>query len=103
MSTVNLQRKLADLPERRVIQFYLELIATPDNISLIYNLAAKAKTVRDADSHTHSEVSPQLLSLTFQLDFNLAEPICDVRVGPRINKDPCAQSFMERYKLPWEG
>ncbi|KAF7430453.1 hypothetical protein PC9H_006160 [Pleurotus ostreatus] len=37
------------------IQLYLDLIATPDNISLIYNLAAKAKTVRDADSHTHSE------------------------------------------------
>lgn len=71
MPIISFLRNLADLPDRRHIQLYLDLIATPDNISLIYNLAAKAKTVRDADSHTHSEVRPQFPQLTFQLNFFL--------------------------------
>lgn len=40
----------------RYIDFYLDLIASPDNIALLYHLAMKAKTVRDAESHTYSEV-----------------------------------------------
>ncbi|KZP25702.1 ARM repeat-containing protein [Athelia psychrophila] len=39
----------------KYIDFYLDLVATPDNISLLYHLAMKAKTVRDPESHTHSE------------------------------------------------
>ena len=42
---------------RRYLDFYLDLVATSDNISLLYHLAMKAKTVRDAESHTYSEVS----------------------------------------------
>ncbi|KLO11387.1 ARM repeat-containing protein [Schizopora paradoxa] len=37
------------------IRNYVQSIATADNISLLYHLAAKAKTVRDAESHTYSE------------------------------------------------
>ena len=44
----------------RYIQFYLELIATSDNISLLYHLAMKCKTVRDSESHTHTEASNSL-------------------------------------------
>jgi len=40
----------------RYIEFYLDLIASSDNVSLLYHLAMKAKTVRDAQSHTYSEV-----------------------------------------------
>jgi sister-chromatid-cohesion protein PDS5 len=41
----------------RYVDFYLDLVTTSDNISLLYHLAMKAKTVRDAESHTYSEVS----------------------------------------------
>ncbi|KAF9226311.1 hypothetical protein BS17DRAFT_794477 [Gyrodon lividus] len=39
----------------KYIEFYLELVASSENIALIYHLAMKAKTVRDAESHTYSE------------------------------------------------
>ena len=39
----------------KYVQFYLDLMASQDNVSLLHHLAMKAKTVRDADSH--SEVS----------------------------------------------
>ncbi|KAF8156995.1 armadillo-type protein [Crassisporium funariophilum] len=37
------------------IQFYLDLVATSENISLLYHLSTKGKTVRDPESHSHSE------------------------------------------------
>jgi hypothetical protein len=40
----------------RYVEFYLDLIASPETISLIYHLAMKLKTVRDADPHIESEV-----------------------------------------------
>lgn len=43
----------------RYIDFYLDLICTSDNVGLLYHLATKAKTVRDAESYTHSEVGSQ--------------------------------------------
>lgn len=48
---------LAHADEIRYLDFYLDLVATADNISLLYHLAMKTKTVRDAESHTYSEVS----------------------------------------------
>ncbi|TDL19619.1 ARM repeat-containing protein [Rickenella mellea] len=39
----------------KYINFYLDLIATADNLPLLYHLAMKAKTVRDAESNTSSE------------------------------------------------
>jgi hypothetical protein len=41
----------------RYIDFYLDLVATSDNISLLYHLAQLCKTVRDKEGHTYSEVS----------------------------------------------
>lgn len=38
------------------VQFYLDHIATPENVSLLYHLANKGKTVRDAESHAYSVV-----------------------------------------------
>ncbi|PCH44760.1 hypothetical protein WOLCODRAFT_78395 [Wolfiporia cocos MD-104 SS10] len=46
-----------NLPDiAQYIEFYLDLVASVDNISLLYHLAMKAKTVRDAESHAYSEV-----------------------------------------------
>ncbi|KZT68344.1 hypothetical protein DAEQUDRAFT_812146 [Daedalea quercina L-15889] len=39
----------------KYIDFYLELVANAENISLLYHLAMKVKTVRDAISHVYSE------------------------------------------------
>ncbi|KAG9311776.1 armadillo-type protein [Chiua virens] len=39
----------------KYVDFYLDLIASSDNIALLYHLALKAKTVRDSESHTYSE------------------------------------------------
>ncbi|RDB27480.1 Sister chromatid cohesion protein pds5 [Hypsizygus marmoreus] len=39
----------------KYIQFYLSLVATSETVSLLYHLAMKGKTVRDAESHTYTE------------------------------------------------
>ncbi|CAE6417041.1 unnamed protein product [Rhizoctonia solani] len=39
----------------KYVEFYLEIVATAENIPLQFHLALKAKTVRDADSHVFSE------------------------------------------------
>ncbi|CAE6540975.1 unnamed protein product [Rhizoctonia solani] len=39
----------------KYLEFYLEIVATAENIPLQFHLALKAKTVRDADSHVFSE------------------------------------------------
>ncbi|KAF8605742.1 cohesin-associated protein Pds5 [Ceratobasidium sp. AG-I] len=39
----------------KYIEFYLDIVATADNISLQFHLALKAKSVRDAESHVFSE------------------------------------------------
>ncbi|KAH7345730.1 cohesin-associated protein Pds5 [Rhizoctonia solani] len=39
----------------KYIEFYLDIVATAENISLQFHLALKAKTVRDADSQVFSE------------------------------------------------
>lgn len=40
----------------KYIDFYLDQIASADTISLLYHLAGRLKSVRDARSHAHSEV-----------------------------------------------
>jgi sister-chromatid-cohesion protein PDS5 len=40
----------------RYIQFYVEWLVNQENISLIYHLALKVKTVRDPDGDDASEV-----------------------------------------------
>ncbi|KAF9457542.1 armadillo-type protein [Collybia nuda] len=39
----------------KYVQFYLDLIATSETVSLLYHLAMKGKTVRDAESHTYTQ------------------------------------------------
>jgi len=49
----------------RYVQFYLDLIANPETVSLLYHLALKGKTIRDSESQAHSEASdvPLLLEM----------------------------------------
>jgi len=39
----------------KYIQFYVDSMASADNVSLLFHLACKAKTVRDAESEQYSE------------------------------------------------
>ncbi|KAI0264684.1 armadillo-type protein [Gloeopeniophorella convolvens] len=39
----------------KYIDFYLESVASAENVSLLFHLAGKAKTVRDSESHLYSE------------------------------------------------
>jgi sister-chromatid-cohesion protein PDS5 len=49
----------------KYVQFYLDLMASQDNVSLLHHLAMKAKTVRDGE--THSEVTcPLFLVMIFR-------------------------------------
>ncbi|QRV81905.1 sister chromatid cohesion protein [Ceratobasidium sp. AG-Ba] len=44
----------------KYIEFYLDIIATAENVSLQFHLALKAKSVRDSESHVFSELSLSL-------------------------------------------
>lgn len=44
------------LTRHRYIQFYLDLVASNENVSLLYHLALKSKTVRDAETQAFSDV-----------------------------------------------
>ncbi|KAL5521605.1 PDS5 [Sanghuangporus sanghuang] len=47
--------ELQVLEMAKYIREYLSLVATADNISLLYHVAQKCKTIRDAESHVFSE------------------------------------------------
>ena len=89
------------------VQFYLDLVATSENISLLYHLAQKGKTVRDPESHSSSEVSPFLLaSLTVAPDAQVSfvkELLCDVRTGSIPHQGPGADSVMDPPNVPWQS
>jgi hypothetical protein len=56
-SESNPARLMYALHGRRYIEFFLDCIGTRENISLLYYLAMKLKTVRDGESQEYSEVS----------------------------------------------
>lgn len=51
-----LSRRLLMLILCRYIEFYLDCVANSENSSMLYHLALKLKTVRDAESEEYSEV-----------------------------------------------
>ncbi|KAH7882429.1 armadillo-type protein [Phlebopus sp. FC_14] len=73
----------------KYIEFYLDLVASSDNIPLLYHLAMKAKTVRDAESHTYSE---HLYTIS-----ELAQELIKSRAQAR---SWALQSYPGKVKLP---
>ncbi|KAG1732950.1 armadillo-type protein [Suillus lakei] len=73
----------------KYIEFYLDLIASSDNVSLLYHLAMKAKTVRDGQSHTYSE---NLYAMS-----ELAQELIKARAQARSWS---LQSYPGKVKLP---
>ena len=56
------------------VKFYLDLIASSENISLLYHLSQKGKTVRDPESHTQSVVNLWFQVTHYRLS-NLLTPL----------------------------
>ncbi|KAG8216411.1 hypothetical protein J3R82DRAFT_6516 [Butyriboletus roseoflavus] len=73
----------------KYIEFYLDLIASSDNIALLYHLAMKAKTVRDSESHTYSE--------NLYTTAELAQELIKARTQAR---SWTLQSYPGKVKLP---
>ncbi|KIJ63153.1 hypothetical protein HYDPIDRAFT_113739 [Hydnomerulius pinastri MD-312] len=73
----------------KYVELYLDLVASSENISLLYHLSMKAKTVRDAESHTYSE---NLYTMA-----ELAQELIKARAGAR---SWTLQSYPGKVKLP---
>ncbi|KAG5641986.1 hypothetical protein DXG03_003815 [Asterophora parasitica] len=56
----------------KYIQFYIQLIATSENVSLLFHLALKGKTVRDSESHAYTENLYMIAELAQELIKSLA-------------------------------
>ena len=74
----------------RYIRYYLDLVATSDNVSLLYHLALKGKTVRDADSPNDSEVRPSSAWSLYNVNnvCLVSETILRMRTGSRTDSNP---------------
>ncbi|KAJ7599219.1 armadillo-type protein [Mycena floridula] len=73
----------------KYIMFYLDLVSTKENVSLLHHLALKGKTVRDAESHTHSE--------NFYVVCELAQQLLLLRTQ---RGDVTIQVYPGKIKLP---
>ncbi|EDR01919.1 uncharacterized protein LACBIDRAFT_254367 [Laccaria bicolor S238N-H82] len=85
-----------ELMASRYVQFYLELMATQDNISLLYHLAMKGKTVRDPEGHTFSEAS-RLSRQNLYIICELAQDLIKTRAHAH---SWTIQSYPGKVKLP---
>ena len=81
----------------RYIQFFLDLVATSDNIALLYHIALKSKTVRDAESHSYSEVSGDqtFFLMPFHANKTIIEPIYMRGVGAIHHQSSREGTLME--------
>jgi len=73
----------------KYIDFYLGTVASSENVSLLYHLAGKAKTVRDSESHLYSENLYALSELAQHIIKDLAK-----------RHSWTLQSFPLKVKLP---
>ncbi|KAF8219578.1 hypothetical protein L208DRAFT_1382975 [Tricholoma matsutake] len=71
----------------KYVQFYLNLIVTSDNVSLLYHLAMKGKTIRDSESHTFMESwSIQSYPGKVRLPSDILQPLPSAEVANKILK-----------------
>ncbi|KAH9985602.1 armadillo-type protein [Russula vinacea] len=73
----------------KYIDFYLASVASAENVSLLYHLSGKAKTVRDSESHLYSENLYALSELAQHIIKDLAK-----------RHSWTLQSFPMKVKLP---
>ena len=88
----------------RYIEFYLESVASAENISLLYHLSGKAKTVRDSESHLYSEVrQPVELHLCKAETQGMSEPLCFERACSAYHQRYGEATLMDPAECPHEG
>ncbi|TBU45152.1 armadillo-type protein [Dichomitus squalens] len=99
----------------KYIQFFLDLVANSDNIALLYHIALKAKTVRDAESHSYSEKLYQCAELAQHVikahakahSWNLETWPGKVRLPPDILRplpsSEAVNEILKRVYLPEEA
>ena len=82
------------------VQFYLDLMATSENISLLYFLSFKGKSVRDSESHAGSEVrwSQSTSSSSCSL-IRHVELLCHVWDGANPDQRTRAGTLMVAFNL----
>ena len=88
----------------RYIEFYLESVASAENISLLYHLSGKAKTVRDSESHLYSEVRrPVVVLLCTAETQGMSEPLCFERARSAYHQRYGEATLVDLAKFPYEG
>jgi len=73
----------------KYIVFYLDLVGSAETISLLYHLAMKGKTVRDVESHSHSQ--------NFYAICEIAQELIKARAHQNLWS---IQSYPGKVKLP---
>ena len=86
----------------RYIEFYLESVASAENISLLYHLSGKAKTVRDSESHLYSEVRWTVYLRKAEAQ-GMSEPLCSERARSAYYQRYGEATLMDPAELPHEG
>ena len=85
------------------VQFYLDLMATSENISLLYYLSFAGKRVRDSESHSGSEVRwSQNTSSSCSLTRHV-ELLHYVRDGANPDQRTCTGTLMVAFNLSGEN
>ena len=89
----------------RYIEFYLDLVCTSENLSLLFHLSQKPKTVRDAEGHTYSEV--RLLALSQSLSAERlvvrVESVRYQRTRAGSPPETCKGTQLGYRDIPWQG
>ena len=83
-----------------VLNYTLILLRVSDNVALLYHLAMKAKTVRDSESHTYSEVQRFFTRLLHMLIFAESRTSIRCRLRPRADQGPRARSLVDPSEPP---
>ena len=84
----------------RYIKLYMTTVATADNISLIFHLAEKVKTVRDAESDRYSEVWATSKWLLGGLKNRSSAYICLERSITEDDTDICQMAVLDADQHP---
>ncbi len=88
----------------RYIEFYLESVASAENVSLLYHLSGKAKTVRDSESHLYSEVRRPVDLLFRKAEAHgMSEPLCLERARSAYHQRYGEATLVDPAEFPHKG
>jgi hypothetical protein len=77
-------------------------VASAENISLLYHLSGKAKTVRDSESHLYSEVRQPVYFHKAEAQ-GMSEPLCFERARSAYHQRYGEATPMDPAEFPHEG